>query len=616
VPAVGDVAEFLRRHPPFDLLHDTEIEQLAGQVEIAFHPAGETLFTQGTAVDCVWVVRTGSVDIVSGDASGDAVLDVADEGDLLGQTSMISGLPSGFTARAAEDTLVYRIPADAVQPLLSRPRALSFLVRSMLRGESEAGRGPDVADPLRRTVGSLLRMAPVTCDPDDPIRDVARLMTAQGASAVIVGGRPILGIVTDTNLRTQVIGAGLDPGAPVRLAMSVPVHTIAVDSLGADALLEMLARGIQHLPVTDPSGRLVGVLQHHDLVSAETRTPLVVRRRIARAGTVADVVEASTGLRAAAISMRDTGADGQQVSALWSVVVDALTARLIDLNRSSVSGSPMEFTWLALGSIARREGAPSSDVDSALVWSGQVTAAGAEQQLAPVTRAVSAGLEACGFRPDEHGLTAADPPFARSMPSWRDIVRDLGRDPSGEKSTLLTSVLLDSRPVWWEGRSQTIAQLFVDSPGLEPLLRVMGRHALAHRIPTGFLRDFVVESGGQRRGLLDLKRRGLLPIVDLARWAGVMSGVSAASTRERLRAAGGTGVLEPGQVADLVEALDVVTDVRIAHQLEQLEAGDRPDDDIRPGRLSSIGRAQLREAFRAVASVQRALQAEFIVGAR
>jgi CBS domain-containing protein len=611
VPAVGEVAEFLRRHPPFDLLHDAEIDELAGQVEIAFHPAGETLFTQGTAVDCVWVVRTGSVDIVS----GDAVLDVADEGDLLGQTSMISGLPSGFTARAAEDTLVYRIPADAVQSLLQRPRALSFLVRSMLRSDSEPGGGPGVADPLRRTVGSLLRMPLLTCGPDEPIRDVARLMTAKGASAVIVGGRPILGIVTDTNLRTQVIGAGLDPGAPVSQAMSAPVHTIGVDDLGADALLEMLARGIQHLPVTDAGGRLVGVLQHHDLVSAETRTPLVVRRRIARADTVAQVVEASRGLRAAAISMRDTGAGGEQVSALWSVVVDALTARLIELNRPSGSGASMEFTWLALGSIARREGAPSSDVDSALVWSGPIAAADAEDRLGPITRAVSEGLEACGFRPDEHGLTAADPPFARSMSSWRDIVRDLGRDPSGEKSTLLTSVLLDSRPVWWHGRSQTIAQLFVDSPGLQPLLHVMGRHALAHRLPTGFLRDFVVESGGERRGLLDLKRGGLLPIVELARWAGVMSGVGAGSTRERLRAAG-AAILEPGQVTDLIEALDVVTDVRIAHQLEQLESGDRPDDDIRPGRLSSIGRAQLREAFRAVASVQRALQAEFIVGAR
>jgi CBS domain-containing protein len=613
MPAVGDVAEFLRRHPPFDLLTDPELDELAGRTEIAFHPAGETLVTEGTAVDCVWVVRTGSVEL----RSGDAVLDVAGEGELVGQTSMLSGLPSGFTARAAEDTLVYRIPAEAAQPLLSRPRALGFLVRSMLpEGGVSPDRDPAAADPLRRTVGSLLRMPLVTCRPDDPIRDVARQMTARGVSAVVVGGHPILGIVTDTDLRTHVVEAGVDPGAPVTAVMSTPVREIAADSSGADALLEMLARGIQHLPVTDATGRLVGVLQHHDLVAAETRTPLVVRRQIARATSVEEVVETSRGLKDAAISLRDSGAGGEQVSALWSVVVDALTARLIELSLPPAGERTIDFTWLALGSMARREGAPSSDVDSALVWSGSVSDVDAHQYVGPVARNVGRGLAASGFRPDEHGLTAADPPFARSMVSWRGVVRDLGRDPTGEKSTLLASVLLDSRPVWSDGRALTIGQLFVDTPGLGELVHVMGRHALAHRIPTGFLRDFVVESGGQRRGLLDLKRRGLLPIVEIARWAGVMSRVWAASTRERLRAAGAAGVLAQEQVTDLLEALDVVTDVRIAHQLGQLEAGTAPDDDIKPSLLSSIGRAQLREAFRAVAAVQRALQAEFMVGAR
>ncbi len=341
-----------------------------------------------------------------------------------------------------------------------------------------------------------------------------------------------------------------------------------------------------------------------------------MRRRIARATTVDELVEAAHGLNAAAISLRDSGAGGEQVSALWSVVLDALTVRLIELSRPAGSDAGVDFTWLALGSIARREGAPSSDVDSALVWAGSVADAEAHAHVGPIARAVGEGLARCGFRPDEHGLTAADPIFARSMTSWRTVVRDLGRDPTGEKTTLIASVLLDSRPVWSAGQAQTIGQLFVDTPGLTELVRVMGRHALAHRIPTGFLRDFVVESGGQRRGLLDLKRRGLLPIVEIARWAGLMGGVGAASTRDRLRAAGVAGVLADEQVTDLLEAFDVVTDVRIAHQLGQLESGSAPDDDIKPNLLSSIGRAQLREAFRAVASVQRALQAEFTVGAR
>src|SRR4029453_15095634 len=92
------------------------------------------------------------------------VLDVLGEGELFGHPSMLSGLPTGFEARAAEaalcyrlapaavgerlrpprvragpptgfgaraaeDALSYRLPAEAVVPLLARPAGLRFVAR-------------------------------------------------------------------------------------------------------------------------------------------------------------------------------------------------------------------------------------------------------------------------------------------------------------------------------------------------------------------------------------------------------------------------------------------------------------------------------------------------------
>ncbi|MBW0097617.1 histidine kinase, partial [Pseudonocardia sp. KRD-184] len=143
-----------------------------------------------------------------------------------------------------------------------------------------------------------------------------------------------------------------------------------------------------------------------------------------------------------------------------------------------------------------------------------------------------------------------------------------------------------------------------------------GRYALAHRPPTGFLRDFVVEHSGRRRGRLDLKRGGLVPIVDLARWAGMAAGVTGASTPARLRAAAAAGTLPPAAAATLEEAFHLVLGLRLAHQVEQLRAGVEPDDLVRPADLSAVTRASLREAFRAVASVQRRISAELDLGMR
>jgi CBS domain-containing protein len=144
----------------------------------------------------------------------------------------------------------------------------------------------------------------------------------------------------------------------------------------------------------------------------------------------------------------------------------------------------------------------------------------------------------------------------------------------------------------------------------------MLRDALAHRPPIGILRSFAVEHGGERSGLLDLKRGGVRPIVNLARWAALAAGVRAASTAERLRAAAAVGTLTADDASTLLEAFDVVREVRASHQIAQLEAGEAPDDFIAPDWLSPIARAHLKEAFREVAAVQRGLSNELRIGAR
>ncbi len=50
--------------------------------------------------------------------------------------------------------------------------------------------------------------------------------------------------------------------------------------------------------------------------------------------------------------------------------------------------------------------------------------------------------------------------------------------------------------------------------------------------------------------------------------------------------------------------------------MEQLRRGEAPDDFIDPRKLNPLARSYLREAFRAVASVQAGLAAELSLGVR
>src|SRR5436190_9060234 len=149
-----DIVEFLHRHAPFDDLAEDALEVLARSAEVEFFPAGTTIFRQGEGpMHHVRVVRRGSVELVS----DGRVLDLLGEGELFGHPSMLSGLPTGFEARAGEDTLCYRLPAEAVVPLLARPAGLRYVTRSLL-GRLRSGRGRDPAlDPGQQPVARLAR---------------------------------------------------------------------------------------------------------------------------------------------------------------------------------------------------------------------------------------------------------------------------------------------------------------------------------------------------------------------------------------------------------------------------------------------------------------------------
>jgi len=159
--------------------------------------------------------------------------------------------------------------------------------------------------------------------------------------------------------------------------------------------------------------------------------------------------------------------------------------------------------------------------------------------------------------------------------------------------------------VWGDETEPLIAETFRLAPARPRLLRLLAEFALAHRPPTGFLRGLVVESTGEHRNRLDLKSGGVVPIVDIARWAGLAAGVTCASTNARLAAAEEAGILTAFDALALREAFELVCQLRLDHQVAQLERGVPPDDFLDPDELNPLTRNYLKVAFRAVAAVQR-----------
>lgn len=603
--ALPEITDFLHQYPPFAELDDSVLDELSHSVEIEFHLAGQTIFSKGVQpLEHLRVVRAGAVEVVS---DGE-VLDLIGPGEMFGHASMLSGLPPAFEARAAEDTLTYRIPTEVATHVLSQPRAMRYMTRLILEDRHHLRSGPSaqvVRDQLREPVGMAIRSTPLIVTPETPVHDAARQMSLAAASALIVDLGDTLGIVTDSDLRNRVVAAGISPDTPVSAIMTAPAHTVSNERPSSEVLLDMLDFGVRHFPVISATGRVIGIVEDHDLVAVESRSSFFLRRAVGRATTVDELVETSKKLRPALIAMNSGGVAALDVMSIFSVVADALTRRALDLASEEAGKAPVEFTWLALGSQARREALPSSDLDSAVAWVDDGDEVPIRDYLGGVTTRATEILRRCGLRPDEHMASASTALFVRPLSQWQRAAHSFLSDPSQENSLILTSVLVDSRPVWGIETGPLIAETFRLAPSYPRALRLLGEFALVHKPPVGFLRGLAVELGGERRSHLDLKSAAVAPITDLARWAGMTVGVACASTTARLNAASEGGTLSVADAESLTDAFELICQIRLDHQIMQLETGVEPDNVIDLSELSPLTHRYLKEAFRAIASAQR-----------
>ncbi len=605
-----DVAAFLGRYPPFDALPQDRLETVAASVRIEYFPEGAVILQEGgEPAAFLYVIRKGAVERLD----GETILDLLVEGETFGHLSLFSGLGPTVTVRAQEDTICYLIDAELAEQIVGTRHGLAFLSsavrRQILRADEQ--RTASRADARSVSVGSLIVRRPVTCEEGTTVREAAALMANARVSSLLIPRDGRVGILTDRDLRTRVLAAGVEPDAPVAGVMSFPALTVPPETMAAEALALMFERSVHHFPVVERDGTLVGVVTDTDLMRLERYSPVAVRSAIERVADRAALVAAGRDLPRVVIGLVDAHADPVDVGHVVGVTVDALTRRSIDLAIDDLGDPPVPWAWLALGSLARHEQALHSDQDHALAFDPQGGDPGApDPYFAELARRVTDDLEAVGLPRCNGGAMAENPPLRRTVDAWAKALGDWMDDP-GLEGSILTSIAFDYRRVAGPLDVDRALDAVIRTAPEHPIfLRHLGRRALDASPPTGFFRDLVVEAKGEHAGTLDVKHRGITLITNLARTFAISAGIAEKRTLTRLRAAHTAGVIDEETQTGLSEAFRVLWGVRLRHQAEQARGGLPADDHVDPKMLGPIERQQLKEAFRVISRAQRVLAAE------
>jgi CBS domain-containing protein len=266
------------------------------------------------------------------------------------------------------------------------------------------------------------------------------------------------------------------------------------------------------------------------------------------------------------------------------------------------------YAWIVAGSLARNEQAAHSDQDNGLILSDDYDADQHGAYFEQLSRSIADGLNACGYVYCPGEVMAINPKWRQPVNVWKQYFDQWIQHPQ-PKALMYTSIFFDLRCVYGEKPLLKGLQAYVleQTRGNTIFLAHMAANALQYHPPLGLFRNFVLEKAGAEEKALDMKKRGVMPVIDLARVYALSAGLSALNTQERLEAAAKAGVLSSRGMADLRDAFEFINTVRLQHQAYQIENGERPDNYVPPEQLSALERKHLKDAFEVVSDIQEAM---------
>lgn len=121
--------------PLFDVISDETLKKIEGEIEWFAIPGGWELFHQGDPGDGLYIVKSGCLGVSMDGPDGRPILVTQiHPGQIVGEMSLISGLPRSASVTAFRDTEVYRLNNDSFHRLAKlHPEIMTEVNRMLVR---------------------------------------------------------------------------------------------------------------------------------------------------------------------------------------------------------------------------------------------------------------------------------------------------------------------------------------------------------------------------------------------------------------------------------------------------------------------------------------------------
>lgn len=615
--------EFFRQYPPFDAMEPAELGLLVENCVLRFYAEGENVVSPGDGpVEHLYIIKQGRV-------YGERRSDVADDttfelgvGECFPMAPLLGERATRTVHTADEDTFCFLLSKDAFVKLMRRSevfrdfcvRGISSLldqVNAQVQNKAAESLGAQISMDTPLSQLSSMR-EPVTCSPATPLHEAVQTMHETQVGSIVIAnglGQP-QGIFTLRDLRREIADPNTDLRQPMQQVMTQNPFSLSPDATAFDAALAMTERHIAHVCLVR-DGKLVGMVSERDLFSLRRVDLVSLARTVRTAPSLEKLVHMRQDVRTMVERMIAHGASPEQVTRLITLLNDHTTCRIIELVLEKHGNPNIPFSWMVFGSEGRKEQTLFTDQDNGILFEAATTeeANAIRQRLLPIAREINVALDDCGFTLCRGNFMAGNAEFCLTRQEWLSHYYKMMRDATAQNMQF-AGVHFDLRCIW--GQELPCVNLHREVVGMvtadSVFQRVMAESALLNKPPLGGLfRNFTLSKKGAEKDSLDLKVKGLAPIVEGIRVLALSQGIEACNTLERIRQLVGRGIIERLDGDAYAEAYHFIQLIRMQHHHQQAAQGLAYSNLIYPDELNALDRRILRESFRQAQRIQNSL---------
>jgi CBS domain-containing protein len=627
-----ELLEVIKNQYPFDVLTEEQLQYIVSGAKFTTFNKGEFLFHEEETVDemDIYFLVSGLAKNILHRSSGKQFsLRFYYPGDLVGLMIMLTSGEMTFSVRAMEKCGVFRFQKSLFFDVMSRNSNFSKIVFDSI-GErmktlydeikNKSSQDEDENITLFKTKVQALMDSPVFINSENTILAAAEKMQNEDTYGLVVvdSDNQMKGVLT----QREVIQYITQPRVSEKVKdwMEPKPFWIRDESFAYEALSFFKHEDAEFVPVIR-NDKVVGVLTSTSFLNIQDSNYLDLSYKIQAATSTSDLVQLAAVKNATFhqfiqdLLQQDSFA--YDVCEVISNYNDRLHRKIISLTEKEMRQAgfgppPIDYCFIVMGSQGRSEQSFHTDQDNGIIlddYKHLENKKNIEGYFQVFTEKLNNKLVEIGLPECTGGIMAKEPKWKRSFSEWKAAIDEWLHEIDAQEVQNFT-MFYDFRPIFGdyslaEDIRNYLSERAKKSLSMQQLLR---KDALRFRLPVGPLGRVNIKP---KTKSFNIKKSGLMQLVNMIRIHSVKYGVKEVNTVKRLQALKTSQAFHPRDVENAKTALHILLSFRLQQNLQELTEGKALSNEINLTLLSKEDRRKLKEAIQIAHKMQQVMEISF-----